>query len=243
MSVARRLGSVKPPLSSCTSAEGSSGPAVKMPRGRWYLKLRATRRTPLASSAEARLSPGWPSYSCPSNVKRSTWLRSIWPPEGSRKGWVTARRFSRSLRLSREGALDGFRFPFNHAKECACCALGPAAPLLPILDRIQFEAEARCELGLRQSEVVADRRDIDLLRNVGNKAVSRTPRVVKRLPCASQNALARFRHLRMLLFDIPQRDAPILRVTRFAQPYSNSPCRLCRRLSTGKQEQPDRHRM
>jgi hypothetical protein len=40
-----------------TIADGSSAPAEKMPRGRWYLKLRATIRTPLASSAEAKVSP------------------------------------------------------------------------------------------------------------------------------------------------------------------------------------------
>ena len=32
-------------------------PAAKIPRGRWNLKLRATRCTPLASSAEASVSP------------------------------------------------------------------------------------------------------------------------------------------------------------------------------------------
>jgi hypothetical protein len=42
---------------SSTSEAGSSYPAPTMPRGRWYLKLRAVRRTPLASKAEARVSP------------------------------------------------------------------------------------------------------------------------------------------------------------------------------------------
>ena len=35
-------------------------PAAKMPRGRWYLKLRPASRTPFASSAEARVSPPIP---------------------------------------------------------------------------------------------------------------------------------------------------------------------------------------
>ncbi|OMP12868.1 hypothetical protein COLO4_02660 [Corchorus olitorius] len=38
-------------------ALGSSAPAATMPRGREYLKLRPITSTPLASSAEARVSP------------------------------------------------------------------------------------------------------------------------------------------------------------------------------------------
>src|SRR3981081_3264656 len=60
-----------------------------MPRGRRYLKLRAPSPTPFASNADASVSPGWPSYSWPSKVKRSTRPRSICPPAGSRKGWLT----------------------------------------------------------------------------------------------------------------------------------------------------------
>jgi hypothetical protein len=55
--VARTLGVwlVAPTIS--TSAFGSSDPAVRIPRGRWYLKLRPTSLTPLANSAEASVSP------------------------------------------------------------------------------------------------------------------------------------------------------------------------------------------
>ena len=56
--VARVFGSKRPlPRSVPTSAFGSSEPAERMPRGRWYLNERPTRWTPLASSAEARVSP------------------------------------------------------------------------------------------------------------------------------------------------------------------------------------------
>jgi hypothetical protein len=55
--VARMSGWVRAPVSSCTRALGSSAPAPTMPRGRWYLKLRPTRRTPLAINAEASVSP------------------------------------------------------------------------------------------------------------------------------------------------------------------------------------------
>ena len=55
--VARKLGSVRGPAPSWTMAFGSSDPALMMPRGRWYLKLRPTSLTPLASSAEASVSP------------------------------------------------------------------------------------------------------------------------------------------------------------------------------------------
>ena len=54
--VAGRLPEASSPISS-TSVEGSSTPAPTMPRGRWYLKLRAVSRTPLASRAEASVSP------------------------------------------------------------------------------------------------------------------------------------------------------------------------------------------
>ena len=62
-----------------------------MPRGRWYLKLRPTRRTPFASSAEARLSPGWPSSARPSKLKRRLRPRSIRPPSARRNGWLIRR--------------------------------------------------------------------------------------------------------------------------------------------------------
>ena len=55
--VVAMLGSARAPSRMTTSAFGSSGPALEMPRGRWYLKLRPTSRTPLASSAEASVSP------------------------------------------------------------------------------------------------------------------------------------------------------------------------------------------
>ena len=44
----------------CTTAQGSSAPAATTPRGRPRPTLLATRRTPLASSAEARVSPAKP---------------------------------------------------------------------------------------------------------------------------------------------------------------------------------------
>ena len=58
--VALMLGSLRGSSPTWTRALGSSAPAVTMPRGRWYLKLRPTRWTPLASSAAARLSPARP---------------------------------------------------------------------------------------------------------------------------------------------------------------------------------------
>ncbi len=45
----------------CTSAFGSSTPAAMMPRGRPYRIPVATVWTPLASSAEASVSPAYPS--------------------------------------------------------------------------------------------------------------------------------------------------------------------------------------
>ena len=45
------------PRPTCTSALPSSTPNPMIPLGRWYLRLRATTRTPFASSAEARVSP------------------------------------------------------------------------------------------------------------------------------------------------------------------------------------------
>ncbi len=45
----------------CTSAFGSSTPVAMMPRGRPYRMLVATAWTPLASSAEASVSPAYPS--------------------------------------------------------------------------------------------------------------------------------------------------------------------------------------
>ena len=71
-----------------------------MPRGRWYLKLRATSRTPLASSAEASVSPGWPSYSRPSKRKRSTRLRSMRPPLARRMRLRHRRRATRRAGLA-----------------------------------------------------------------------------------------------------------------------------------------------
>src|SRR4051794_15313491 len=51
-----------------------------MPRGRWYLKLRATILTPFARSAEASVSPAKPSCRLPSKLNDSTRERSIAPP-------------------------------------------------------------------------------------------------------------------------------------------------------------------
>ena len=56
--VTRTLGVRRGPSPTSTSALGSSAPQDQMPRGRCSLKLRPTRRTPLASSAEASVSPG-----------------------------------------------------------------------------------------------------------------------------------------------------------------------------------------
>ena len=55
--VARTLGSARAPAPRVTRAFGSSLPALKMPRGRWYLKLRPTTFSPFAIRAEARVSP------------------------------------------------------------------------------------------------------------------------------------------------------------------------------------------
>lgn len=60
ISVARAFGTVYGPVSSCTTAFGSATSAVTIPRGRWYLKLRATKCTPFASSADASVSPWKP---------------------------------------------------------------------------------------------------------------------------------------------------------------------------------------
>ena len=59
----------------------------RSPRGRWYLNDRPTNRTPLASKAEASVSPG-----CPVSHRWFHWnlrvrLRSIWPP-AIRNGWL-----------------------------------------------------------------------------------------------------------------------------------------------------------
>ena len=53
---------------------------------------RATSVTPLASNAEASVSPGWPSYARPLNVKRNVRARSMRPPCASRKGWLMGLR-------------------------------------------------------------------------------------------------------------------------------------------------------
>ena len=59
--VARVFGSKRPgPRRVPISALGSSEPAETTPRGRWYLNERPIRWTPLASSAEARVSPARP---------------------------------------------------------------------------------------------------------------------------------------------------------------------------------------
>ena len=59
--VARVFGSKRPgPRRVPMSAFGSSEPAETTPRGRWYLNERPIRWTPLASSAEARVSPARP---------------------------------------------------------------------------------------------------------------------------------------------------------------------------------------
>src|SRR3954452_13980900 len=86
MSVARVFGSLRPPgRSSWISAFGSSAPAERMPRGRWYLKERPTRRTPLARSAEASVSPAKPVMTRPSKENRNGRARSTSPP-GTRNG-------------------------------------------------------------------------------------------------------------------------------------------------------------
>ena len=65
-----------------TSALGSSGPAAMMPRGRPSRMLVATWCTPLASSAEASVSPGCPVYVVPPNVNGRSTERSTRPPRG-----------------------------------------------------------------------------------------------------------------------------------------------------------------
>ena len=55
--VAIALGSVLAPLYNWTWALGSSTPAPVNPLGLWYLKLRPTKWIPLASSADAKVSP------------------------------------------------------------------------------------------------------------------------------------------------------------------------------------------
>ena len=56
--VALMFGSVLPfPLITWTSAFVSSAPELNIPLGRWYLKLLPTKWTPLARSAEAKVSP------------------------------------------------------------------------------------------------------------------------------------------------------------------------------------------
>jgi hypothetical protein len=62
ITVARTLGVRRAPSRWMpTSAFGSSAPAERKPRGRWYLNERPTRCTPLAISAEASVSPSRPS--------------------------------------------------------------------------------------------------------------------------------------------------------------------------------------
>ena len=60
MVVAGLFGSNRPSLRTLTSALGSSGPAEKIPRGRWYLKDLARIILPLAIIADARVSPRKP---------------------------------------------------------------------------------------------------------------------------------------------------------------------------------------
>ncbi len=69
-----------------TRALDSSTPADMMPRGRPSYRESPARSRPLASRAEARVSPGWPVYSRPSRVKRHVTLRSMRPPVLRRAG-------------------------------------------------------------------------------------------------------------------------------------------------------------
>ena len=64
-------------------ALGSSRPHDQTPRGRWSLKLRPTSRTPLASSAEASVSPAKPRSARPLKVNDTSRERSIHVPAGA----------------------------------------------------------------------------------------------------------------------------------------------------------------
>ena len=55
--VARTLGSCSAPIPIDTKPPDSSAPQELTPRGRWYLKLLPTTSIPLASNAEATVSP------------------------------------------------------------------------------------------------------------------------------------------------------------------------------------------
>ena len=71
----------------CTRPPGSSAQAAAMPRGRPSLTLVAIWCRPAASSAEARVSPGWPVQDCPSKVNSRVASRSMRPPVAVRKLW------------------------------------------------------------------------------------------------------------------------------------------------------------
>ena len=65
--VAGKFGMRREPVPTVIKAFGSWMPDAKMPRGRWYLKLRPNTRMPLASSADASVSPAYPVKRRPSN--------------------------------------------------------------------------------------------------------------------------------------------------------------------------------
>ena len=68
--------------STWTRLFGSSAQAAAIPRGRPSLMLVPVWCTPWASSAEARVSPGWPVSVRPPKVNRRVVPRSIRPPGG-----------------------------------------------------------------------------------------------------------------------------------------------------------------
>ena len=88
MVVAVSIGSGKG-TSICTNALGSSAPAAMIPRGRPRRMLLDTSCTPLASRAEASVSPGCPVWATPSKVKDSSTSRSIRPPAAVRIAVLT----------------------------------------------------------------------------------------------------------------------------------------------------------
>ena len=83
--VAREFGVSRGPLPTTKTALGSSGPAENIPRGRRYLKERATTRTPLARSAEATVSPAKAVMAFPLKEKARGCSRLTRPPSGRRK--------------------------------------------------------------------------------------------------------------------------------------------------------------
>lgn len=82
-------------------------------------------------------------------------------------------------------ALDRIRLALDDAQKGAGGAIRPPTTLLPILQCIQFEAELRGELALRQTEPLADRRNINLGGNMRDKAVARASGIGKRLACTA----------------------------------------------------------